>query len=156
MAEFVEKLLIRGGTWNDILEESKAESERRRLKWGQSMSQLRGSVRWLSERGYTVESDEERVKITWPPPDGEKIHDAVETTLRLEQDLQDALRQNIVRLEAGLKIIDGGSEHSCEAGYIDILCEDGQGALVIVELKAGEAKDAALGQVLGYMGAIKH
>lgn len=35
------------------------------------------------------------------------------------------------------------------------MCEDGQGALVVVELKAGVAKDAALGQVLGYIGAIK-
>ena len=40
-------------------------------------------------------------------------------------------------------------------GLVDILCEDADGALVVIELKAGFAKDAALGQMLGYMGALK-
>ena len=84
------------------------------------------------------------------PPD--EIHDAVDTTLRLEKDLQTALLKNIVGLEAGLEIID--TELSCAAGKIDILCKDGKGALVVIELKAGEAKVAAVGQILGYMGAI--
>jgi RecB family endonuclease NucS len=88
-------------------------------------------------------------------PETAEVEDAVVTTFGLERDLQHALRQNISQLEAGLSIIDDGREHRCAAGSIDILCDDSRGALVIIELKAGLAKDAALGQALGYMGAIK-
>jgi hypothetical protein len=86
-------------------------------------------------------------------PESDEVEDAFVTTFGLERDLQRTLRENITQLEPGLKII--GEQHHCAAGFIDLLCKDDQGALVVVELKAGEAKDAALGQVLGYMGAIK-
>jgi RecB family endonuclease NucS len=43
--------------------------------------------------------------------------------------------------------IDGGHERRCAVGLVDILCEDADGALVVIELKAGFAKDAALGQM---------
>jgi hypothetical protein len=85
--------------------------------------------------------------------DDEEIEDAVGTSIGLERDLQNTLGTNIAQLEAGLKIV--GKQHRCAAGFIDLLCQDDQGALVVVELKAGEANDRALGQVLGYMGAIK-
>jgi hypothetical protein len=87
-------------------------------------------------------------------PGSDEVEDAVVTTFGLERDLQGTLRDNITQLEPGLRMIDGGREHRCAAGFIDILCEDPGGALVVVELKAGVAKDAALGQTLGYMGAI--
>jgi hypothetical protein len=87
-------------------------------------------------------------------PGNDEVEDAVVTTFGLERDLQRTLRDTIAQLEPGLKIIDDGREHRSAAGLIDILCEDPRGALVVIELKAGLAKDAALGQVLGYMGAI--
>jgi hypothetical protein len=87
-------------------------------------------------------------------PGSDELEEAVVTTFGLERDLQRTLRDNIGQLEPGLKIIDDGREHRSAAGLIDILCEDPRGALVVIELKAGLAKDAALGQVLGYMGAI--
>jgi hypothetical protein len=86
---------------------------------------------------------------------GAEVEDAVVTTFGLERDLQRTLRQNIAQLEPGLRIIDDGHERRCAAGLIDILCEDAGGALVVIELKPGFAKDAALGQLLGYMGALK-
>ena len=86
---------------------------------------------------------------------GADVEDAVVTTFGLERDLQRTLRQNIAQLEPGLRIIDDGHERRCAAGLIDILCEDAGGALVVIELKPGFAKDAALGQLLGYMGALK-
>jgi hypothetical protein len=89
-----------------------------------------------------------------PQVDDGQSEDAVVTTFGLERDLQRELRNNLAQLEPDLKIIDDGREHGCAAGLIDILCEDPRGALVVIELKAGLAKDAALGQVLGYMGAI--
>jgi hypothetical protein len=88
-------------------------------------------------------------------PGSDEVEEAVVTTFGLERDLQRTLRESIVQLEPGLKVIDEGREHRSAAGQIDILCEGGDGALVVVELKAGVAKDAALGQLLGYMGAIK-
>jgi RecB family endonuclease NucS len=88
------------------------------------------------------------------PPGTDEVEDAVVTTFGLERGLQRTLRDNIAQLEPGLRIIDEGREHRCAAGLIDILCEDRDGALVLIELKAGLARDAALGQMLGYMGAI--
>ena len=78
--------------------------------------------------------------------------DAMETTFGLERDLQLALRSNIEQLEQGLKITDGGKEQVVESGRIDIIAEDGQGATLIIELKAGAADREAIGQILGYMG----
>jgi RecB family endonuclease NucS len=34
------------------------------------------------------------------------------------------------------------------------LAEDSDDSLVVIELKAGKAKDSALGQLLGYMGCL--
>ncbi|EHU9474294.1 DUF91 domain-containing protein, partial [Vibrio vulnificus] len=39
-------------------------------------------------------------------------------------------------------------------GRIDILAKDKTGQLVVIELKAGKAKDSALGQLLGYIGCL--
>ncbi len=76
------------------------------------------------------------------------------TTFGLEKDLQDAIRENITQLESGLKIIDNGLERKVTSGFIDILAKDSQGRYVIIELKAGKAKDAVIAQILGYMGDI--
>jgi hypothetical protein len=72
----------------------------------------------------------------------------------LERDLQHALRNSIVQLGPGLKIIDGGSERTVEAGRIDITAEDDQGNLVVIELKAGTAQPDSIAQLLSYMGSI--
>jgi hypothetical protein len=72
----------------------------------------------------------------------------------LGRDLQIALRGCIEHLEPGLNIIDGGSERSVEAGFIDITARDGSGALVVIELKAGPASARAVSQVLAYMGDV--
>jgi endonuclease len=70
----------------------------------------------------------------------------------LERHLQESLRLEIAQLEVGLEVIDGGVERSVESGFIDILAKDISGALVVIELKAGQAKREALGQIAGYMG----
>jgi hypothetical protein len=53
-----------------------------------------------------------------------------EITFGLERDLQIALRRNIDQLEPGLKIVDGGTERTVEAGRIDITAEDEENKLV--------------------------
>jgi endonuclease len=78
----------------------------------------------------------------------------------LERDLKCALRDKIGCLEPGLKIIDGGKERRVKydgtdkPGHIDITAEDQRGATVVIELKRGKAGRSAIGQILGYMGAL--
>ncbi len=72
----------------------------------------------------------------------------------LERDLQFALRQAIEQLEPGLEIIDDGAERSVASGFIDITARDAHGAIVIVELKTGTARQGAVAQVLSYMGDV--
>ena len=76
------------------------------------------------------------------------------TSFSLERDLQRALRANIQQLEPGLKIVDGGSERTVQAGRIDITAEDSDGQLVVIELKAGKAYIDSIGQLLSYMGSV--
>jgi RecB family endonuclease NucS len=83
-----------------------------------------------------------------------EVIDAMETTFGLERDLQMALRLNIEQLEPRLTIIDGGKELTTEASRIDITAEDGQGATVIIELKAGTANPDCIAQILSYMGVL--
>ena len=66
--------------------------------------------------------------------------DGGEFTFALERDLQKALRENIEQLEPGLRIVDGGSEQAVDAGRIDITAEARDGALVVIELKAGACR----------------
>jgi hypothetical protein len=84
----------------------------------------------------------------------EEVIEAEEITFGLERDLQVALRANIEQLEPGLRIIDDGKERTTEEGRIDITAEDGQGNIVIIELKAGDAKPAIIAQVLSYMSEV--
>ena len=41
---------------------------------------------------------------------------------------------------------------STEVGRIDILAEDTEGVRVVIEVKVGEAKDSAVGQIARYIG----
>jgi hypothetical protein len=81
-----------------------------------------------------------------------EAEDAIETTFTLERDLQKALREHIQQLDDDLRITDGGKERIVASGRIDITAEDKQGAVVVIELKSGEADRSAVGQLLSYMG----
>ena len=72
----------------------------------------------------------------------------------LERDLQAALRRSIEQLEPGLQIIDDGAERSVGSGFVDITARDVEGAIVVIELKTGTARQAAVAQLLSYMGDI--
>lgn len=80
------------------------------------------------------------------PPEPEKQR------LALERDMQNALRRDITALHPDLSIIDNGAEHRVASGSIDILCQDANGTLVVIELKAGVTDTRVLSQILGYMG----
>jgi len=50
-----------------------------------------------------------------------------------------------------------GQQFPTDAGRIDILCTDRRtGNFVVIELKKGRSSDTVLGQVLRYMGWVKH
>jgi len=82
------------------------------------------------------------------------IEESIEASVSLERDLHNWLTTRLSEIEPGLILVDGGVEYQTEAGRIDILAKDQTGDLVIIEIKAGKAKDGALGQMLGYMGCL--
>ena len=77
-----------------------------------------------------------------------------EFSLSLERDLQSYLSLRLDEIESGLELVDNGIEYKTKAGDIDILAKDANGHFVVIELKAGKAKDSAIGQILGYIGAL--
>lgn len=86
--------------------------------------------------------------------EADKIEEQVVTefAISIEKDLQIYLSNRLNELEAGLTLI--GTEYETTAGFIDIFCKDRNGNYVVIETKAGKARDAALGQILGYIGAL--
>ena len=87
-------------------------------------------------------------------PNGGESRDDHGQIFGLERDLQSALRRTIEQLEPGLEIIDDGAERSVASGFIDITARDTRGAIVVVELKTGTARQGAVAQLLSYMGDI--
>lgn len=81
-----------------------------------------------------------------------EVEESIEARVSLERDLHSYLASRIGEIESGLTLVDNGVEYPTEAGRIDLLARDTDKHLVVIELKAGEAKDGALGQLLGYMG----
>jgi len=82
-----------------------------------------------------------------------------EFALSLERDLEDFLEGNLSVIESGLKLyVEGalkGRQFGTDVSRIDLLAQDGAGALVVIELKAGEAGREVLGQILPYMGWVR-
>lgn len=85
---------------------------------------------------------------------GPDIEETIEASLSLERDLHSYLAAKVDIIEAGLSIVEHGVEFQTDAGRIDILAKDKNNHIVVIELKAGKAKDNALGQIVGYMGCM--
>lgn len=77
-----------------------------------------------------------------------------EISLSMERDLQNFLLSDLNQIEKGLKLYEGGKEFQIDVGRIDILAQSKNSDFVVIELKAGKAKDDAIGQLLGYMGFV--
>lgn len=84
----------------------------------------------------------------------DEVEDSIEARVLIERNLHDYLSCHLTLLEPNLTLHDGGVEYQTDAGRVDILAVDKQKNLVVVEIKAGRAKDSALGQLLGYMGCL--
>ena len=63
----------------------------------------------------------------------------VESSLTLERDLEDQIVSHLDILESGLTLV--SRQESSDVGRLDLLARDKDGRTVIIELKAGEAKD---------------
>lgn len=74
----------------------------------------------------------------------------VESSLSLERDLEDQILSHLDLLEPGLTLV--SRQEASDIGRLDLLARDKEGRTVIIELKAGEAKDSSIGQVARYMG----
>lgn len=115
------------------------------------LQSLKGAVkryaRFLSE-GFEPEAEQLEDVLD----DLQEIQKADKQRLALERDMQRALRDDIASLDPSFEIVDDGAERTVESGFIDILCKDGSGCLVVLELKAGKTNSRVVGQILGYMG----
>jgi RecB family endonuclease NucS len=107
-----------------------------------------------AEGSFELYSEERHGPNEWAPSEGEDeieaVSDLAETSIGLERDLEDHLIQHLNILEKGLKFI--ARQFNTDVGRIDILAEDKNGCRVIIEVKVGEAKDSAVGQVARYLG----
>lgn len=82
------------------------------------------------------------------------IIETIDPSISLEKDLHSYLATRVNEIENGLSLAEDGIEYQTDAGRIDILANDENDYFVVIELKAGKAKDNAIGQILGYMGCI--
>ncbi|MBS3967316.1 MAG: DUF1016 family protein [Truepera sp.] len=103
---------------------------------------------------FELYSEERHGPNEWAPPEGEDeiepVSELAETSISLERDIEDHLIQHLNTLEKGLKFV--ARQFKTDVGRIDILAEDKEGYRVIIEVKVGEVKDSAVGQIARYLG----
>ena len=103
---------------------------------------------------FELYSEELHGPNEWAPAEGEdeiaEEDELVETSISLERDIEDHLIHNLEAIEKGLRFI--SRQSVTDVGRIDILAEDKNGSRVVIEVKVGEAKDSAVGQVARYLG----
>jgi len=90
----------------------------------------------------------------WAPAEADDevtdLGELAETSISLERDIEDHIVHHLDALEKGLNLV--ARQVSTDVGRVDILAEDATGSRVIIEVKVGDAKDSAVGQIARYMG----
>lgn len=79
-----------------------------------------------------------------------------EATISLERDLENFLFLKLSALEQSLKSLkeEAGRQYQVNSGRIDILAQDKNESFVVLEIKAGTAKESVLTQLLAYMADV--
>lgn len=85
-------------------------------------------------------------------------------SFELEHQLRDFIIANLGAIPIGGRKLHlykdstgkSGREYPTGVGFIDILAEDAEGSLYVFELKRGKSADHTVGQILRYMGWLKH
>jgi hypothetical protein len=72
-----------------------------------------------------------------------------------ESQLRDFIAKNLSLIDSNLSVYSAGVEFKTDIGYIDILATDNNNGFVVIELKLSRGEDAALGQILRYIGWVK-
>jgi len=108
---------------------------------------------YLEKAGYNqYRLRQETVDIEPEEEEEDTVEILRETRISLEHDLESFIVEQIQTVENGLKLKEPNYRQvSVNSGRIDVLAEDGQGNTVIIELKAGQARDRVLAQTLAYM-----
>lgn len=97
--------------------------------------ELHGPNEWAPEISVDEETD---------------VRELAEATVSLERDIEDHLVHHLETIEEGMEL--EGRQINTDVGRIDILARDSGGSRVIIEIKVGEAKDSAIGQIARYLG----
>lgn len=106
-----------------------------------------GSIKVHLTMGTYDENEDEAI---------DEITTAQETSLSIERNLRTFLCNDLEQIEPGLELFRNGKKFNTDIGRIDILAIDKKDDLLVIELKAGKAKDRALGQLPGYIGFISN
>lgn len=64
LAQFVDELMVKGGTWEEIQKAAAAEAEKRGLKRFRRMGQLKRHAKRRAAAGHNVTMDDERVQMS--------------------------------------------------------------------------------------------
>jgi RecB family endonuclease NucS len=103
---------------------------------------------------FEIYSEETHGPNQWVPTESEDdatlLDKLAETSISLERDIEEHLVHHLDAIESGLKLV--GRQVSTDIGRVDILAEDAKGVRVVIEVKIGDAKDSAIGQIARYLG----
>ena len=99
---------------------------------------------------FTLLSEDAEQVIASTSASEESVSAYIESTLSLERDLESHLVENLSTLESGLTLL--GRQVSVDVGRIDLLAQEVGGRKVVIELKVGEARESAIGQIARYVG----
>ena len=107
-----------------------------------------------ADGSFEIYSEQVHGPNEWAPTEGEDdfegLAELVETSISLERDIEDHLVRHLEGIEKGLTL--EGRQVVVDIGRIDILAKDARGQRVVIEVKVGEAKDSAVGQIARYLG----
>jgi hypothetical protein len=150
-------------------------------EWFRSTQKVPGSEQWtthqmrsylIKKKGWTLKQEKDRDLVIEPStgksiglsnndeeptaPEDSSNESARSSLFALESHLREYLAKNInsaIKLETPLQVVD--VEHPTGVGPIDLLAQNKAGDYFVFELKLDRGVDAALGQLLRYMGWVK-